>query len=109
MVTGGGGGHFDLRLKEAFYLSRVEVHDKEDGDEWKNLFEVAPRDQQPILLSCRTHDEKRNWMAILVMLTTKRYHKNIHSYLLSIYYGLYASNSNLELWVLYFFVFLILY
>ncbi|OXA42794.1 Protein son of sevenless [Folsomia candida] len=71
MVTGGGGGHFDLRLKEAFYLSRVEVHDKEDGDEWKNLFEVAPRDQQPILLSCRTHDEKRNWMAILVMLTTK--------------------------------------
>jgi son of sevenless-like protein len=90
-----GGPQHDYRLKESFYLTRVEVRDKEDTDgmneeiffimyiyyinyaititEWKNLFEIVPRDQAPIILSTRTYDEKRNWMAILVMLTTKRF------------------------------------
>lgn len=87
----GGGGHHrdkdgerhDLRLKEAFYLSRVEVHDRADdsavsggsnnNEDWpRHLFEIHPRDQPPILLSAPTPEEKRNWMANLVMLTTKR-------------------------------------
>ena len=41
--------------------------------EWKNLFEIVVKDQSSVILSCRTREEKNNWMYLLVMLTTKRY------------------------------------
>lgn len=73
VVGGGRGEQMERRLKESFFLTRVEIHDKEDAEDWKNLFEIAPRDQPPILLSAPSFETKRNWMSILVMLTTKRY------------------------------------
>lgn len=92
-----GGIQFDYRLKEYYYLTKVEVRDKEDTDgtdfssccshyfdsdwplsnyvpnlEWKNQFEIIPRHHQPVVLAARSYEEKSNWMGALVMLTTKR-------------------------------------
>lgn len=36
------------------------------------MFEIVSRDQPPVLLSSRSPEEKSNWMAVLVMLTSKR-------------------------------------
>ncbi|CAL8111020.1 unnamed protein product [Orchesella dallaii] len=66
-----GGTQFDYRLKEYYYLTKVEVRDKEDTEEWKNMFEVIPRSQPPVILAARSYEEKSNWMGALVMLTTK--------------------------------------
>lgn len=40
--------------------------------EWKNLFEIVPRQHPPVILAARSYEEKSNWMGALVMLTTKR-------------------------------------
>ncbi|ODM97917.1 Protein son of sevenless [Orchesella cincta] len=66
-----GGTQFDYRLKEYFHLTKVEVRDKEDTEEWKNMFEIIPRSQPPVILAARSYEEKSNWMGALVMLTTK--------------------------------------
>lgn len=41
--------------------------------EWKNCFEILPRNQPAVILSARSYEEKCSWMAVLVMLTTKRW------------------------------------
>lgn len=67
-VTGLAG---EFRLKERYLLRKIEVIDKEDGEELKNQFEIAPRDQPHIVLFAKTPEEKCNWMANLIMLTTR--------------------------------------
>jgi len=49
----------------------VEILDREDTEELKNAFEVAPRQQPHCVLFTRSVEEKMNWMAALVMLNTK--------------------------------------
>ena len=63
------GGEY--RLKEKFFIRKVEIYDREDTDELRNAFEVAPRQQPHCVLFTRTAEEKANWMAALVMLNTK--------------------------------------
>ncbi|KAG8175655.1 hypothetical protein JTE90_006830 [Oedothorax gibbosus] len=61
----------EFRLKEKYYLRKIEIIDKDDTDELKNAFEIAPRDQLHIVLFTKTAEEKSNWMAHLIMLNTK--------------------------------------
>ncbi|CAM1325467.1 SOS1 (predicted) [Pycnogonum litorale] len=73
----------DYRLKEKYYMRKVEVIDKEDCDEIKNMFDIMPRDQPTITLIAKSPEEKNNWMAALVMLNTRSMlERNLDSILL---------------------------
>ncbi|XP_044762571.1 protein son of sevenless [Coccinella septempunctata] len=64
--------HPECRLKERFFIRKVEIIDHQDTDELKNSFEICPRQQQtPVLLCTKSADEKNSWMADLVMLNNR--------------------------------------
>ncbi|KAH8027670.1 hypothetical protein HPB51_007220 [Rhipicephalus microplus] len=66
-----GGPTPEYRLKECFFLRKVEILDREDTDELKFAFEIAPRDAPHIVLFAKNAEEKSNWMASLVMLNMR--------------------------------------
>lgn len=63
--------HSEYRLKEKFFIRKVEIVDSQDTDELRYSFEISPRQMQPVLLAAKSGDEKNSWMADLVMLNTR--------------------------------------
>jgi son of sevenless len=69
--TVSGTTNFDFRLKERFFMRKVDIIDRHDTDELKNAFEIAPRELHSVVLIAKTAQHKNEWMADLVMLNTK--------------------------------------
>ncbi|XP_037957376.1 protein son of sevenless [Teleopsis dalmanni] len=66
-----GAQTYDYRLKEKFFMRRVEINDRADTEELKNSFEIAPRVQPSIILTAKNPQHKNDWMADLIMVNTK--------------------------------------
>ncbi|KAJ6648699.1 Protein son of sevenless [Pseudolycoriella hygida] len=67
-----GTTNYDFRLKEKFQMRLVRVIDRPDTDEIKHSFEISPRgNNQNAILIAKTAQQKNDWMADLVMVTTK--------------------------------------
>ncbi|EDV58635.1 protein son of sevenless [Drosophila erecta] len=66
-----GATAYDYRLKEKYFMRRVDINDRPDSDDLKNSFELAPRMQPPIVLTAKNAQHKHDWMADLLMVITK--------------------------------------
>lgn len=63
---------FDYRLKEKFHMRRVEIIDRPDADGLAHAFEIAPRgNSAATVVVAKSAVQKNEWMADLVMVTTK--------------------------------------
>ncbi|KAF5284129.1 hypothetical protein FQR65_LT00129 [Abscondita terminalis] len=63
--------HPECRIKERFFIRKVEIVDHADTEEMKNAFEISPRIQPAVTLCTKNSEEKNTWMADLVMLNTR--------------------------------------
>ncbi|KAK3094148.1 hypothetical protein FSP39_024725, partial [Pinctada imbricata] len=63
----------EFKLKEKFSIRKVEFRDREDTEEMKNWFEIAPKDHpnNSITLLAKSQEEKSNWMAAFITLQTR--------------------------------------
>lgn len=46
----GTTNNYDFRLKERFFMRKVEIIDRSDTDELKHTFEISPREPQSVIL-----------------------------------------------------------
>lgn len=70
-VSVGATQNYDFRMKERFFMRKVEVIDRADTDELKHAFEISPRVQQAVVLIAKSTQHKNDWMADLIMVNTK--------------------------------------
>ncbi|XP_017108861.2 protein son of sevenless isoform X1 [Drosophila bipectinata] len=66
-----GATAYDYRLKEKFFMRRVEIIDRADSDDLKNSFELVTRMQPALVLTAKNAQHKHDWMADLLMVNTK--------------------------------------
>jgi son of sevenless len=62
---------YDFRLKEKFFMRKVEIIDRQDTDEFQHVFEILSREPQSVVLIAKSAQHKNEWMADLIMLNTK--------------------------------------
>lgn len=67
----GSSQQYDYRLKERYFMRKVEIVDRQDQDECRHLIEIAPRAQPSCVLMAKSAQHKIDWMADLVMVNTK--------------------------------------
>lgn len=65
------GGAQQLKLKEKLHIRKLELVDRPDTDEYRNLVELCPRVGPPVVLALGSLADKRHWMCDLCMLNTK--------------------------------------
>ncbi|XP_041468105.1 son of sevenless homolog 2-like isoform X1 [Lytechinus variegatus] len=59
----------EYRFKERYYLRKIKVVDKHDGDDVKNSFEIEVKDSpQTIVFFAKSAEEKTSWMEALITL-----------------------------------------
>lgn len=70
-TVSGVTNNYDFRMKERFFMRKVDIIDRIDSEELRNAFEIAPREPHSVVLIAKTAQHKNEWMADLVMLNTK--------------------------------------
>jgi son of sevenless-like protein len=70
-TVSGATSNYDFRMKERFYMRKVDIIDRFDSEEVKNSFEIAPREPHSVVLIAKNSQHKNEWMADLIMLNTK--------------------------------------
>ncbi|KAJ1154560.1 hypothetical protein NDU88_007309 [Pleurodeles waltl] len=63
-----GAGNAEYRLKEKFFMRKVQINDKDDTNECKHAFEIILKDEDNVIFAAKTAEEKNNWMAALISL-----------------------------------------
>uniref|UniRef100_UPI00398E5F37 son of sevenless homolog 1 isoform X8 n=1 Tax=Pristiophorus japonicus TaxID=55135 RepID=UPI00398E5F37 len=63
-----GGSYAEYRLKEKFFMRKVQINDKDDTNEYKHAFEVILKDENSVIFAAKSAEEKNNWMAALISL-----------------------------------------
>ncbi|XP_023619636.1 son of sevenless homolog 2 isoform X5 [Myotis lucifugus] len=58
----------EYRLKEKFVMRKIQICDKEDTSEYRHAFELVSKDENSIIFSAKSAEEKNNWMAALISL-----------------------------------------
>ncbi|XP_029189589.2 son of sevenless homolog 1-like [Acropora millepora] len=56
----------EYRLKEKYYLRKIEINDLDDTEDVKNAFEIVDREQAKAIFTCKTEEDKNEWMAGLM-------------------------------------------
>ncbi|CAI5764878.1 son of sevenless homolog 2 isoform X1 [Podarcis lilfordi] len=63
-----GYSNAEYRLKEKIVMRKVHIVDKDDTCEYKNAFELVPKDENSFMFAAKSSEEKNNWMAALISL-----------------------------------------
>lgn len=56
----------EYRLKEKYYIRKIEINNLDDTEDVKNAFEIVDRDQPKAVFTCKTEEEKNEWMSVLM-------------------------------------------
>ncbi|KAI4579285.1 hypothetical protein MJG53_001156 [Ovis ammon polii x Ovis aries] len=63
-----GASNAEYHLKEKFFMRKVQINDKDDTSEYKHAFEIILKDENSVIFSAKSAEEKNNWMAALISL-----------------------------------------
>ncbi|XP_061584134.1 son of sevenless homolog 1-like isoform X7 [Cololabis saira] len=65
----GAGSAAEYRLKEKFFMRKVQINDKDDKEgEYRHAFEIILKDGNSVVFAAKTAEEKNGWMAALISL-----------------------------------------
>uniref|UniRef100_A0A7M4FJL2 SOS Ras/Rho guanine nucleotide exchange factor 2 n=1 Tax=Crocodylus porosus TaxID=8502 RepID=A0A7M4FJL2_CROPO len=63
-----GYSNAEYRLKEKIIMRKIQIVDKDDTSEYKHAFELVSKDENSIIFTSKSAEEKNNWMAALISL-----------------------------------------
>uniref|UniRef100_A0A3P8WZG4 Son of sevenless homolog 1 (Drosophila) n=1 Tax=Cynoglossus semilaevis TaxID=244447 RepID=A0A3P8WZG4_CYNSE len=65
----GAGSMAEYRLKEKFFMRKVQINDKDDKEgEYRHAFEIIQKDGNSVVFAAKSAEEKNGWMAALISL-----------------------------------------
>uniref|UniRef100_UPI0037E7F3D4 son of sevenless homolog 1-like isoform X2 n=1 Tax=Semicossyphus pulcher TaxID=241346 RepID=UPI0037E7F3D4 len=71
----GAGSTAEYRLKEKFFMRKVQINDKDDKEgEYRHAFEIILKDGNSVVFAAKSAEEKNGWMAALISL---QYHSTL--------------------------------